>query len=138
MSMRNAMISLATLVAMALYLAGCGGGIAVQGSQRAVGADATITVGGLAGGSRLVELHAHHLPPPERVQQGTRHYAMWFSKQGRPSALGSIMEYNPGSRYGYARATTGFTGAFRIIVTAERTNQPAEPSDVVIFTQQAN
>ena len=120
----------------ALFTTACGGGITITGTQLARGADATIDVGGMSGGSRLVELRASHLPPPGRLRDGMQHYALWVRKDGHSNLL-AIMEYDEGSRQGYARGTTAY-GSFQVMLTAERNRHPTEPSDAVIFRQNAD
>lgn len=124
---RRALTGVLFLVTM-----GCGPSTQMaQGTQRAVGADAAITVQQIEGGNQLVTVDVRHLPPPERVAPGTGRYVVWFARPGHLSTMASQLHYDPGARTGRARATIPHRG-FEVIVTAERPGPVSEPSEHVV------
>ena len=131
--MKRHIVPWAFLVAAGLAAAGCGGAIQLTGTQIASGADAELNISDAHGGSRMVELHATHLPPPARLRQGMTVFALWAKTRGQSRLLG-FMEYDEGSREGTARGTTPYP-TFQVILTAERNRTPQEPSDAVVFRQ---
>lgn len=128
---------LALFIALSALGTGCGGGswaYNVVGTPRDPGAEGTIQVERIEGGNRLVTCTLRHMTPPERLGQGLTAFIVWFrDPQGR-STKASVLQYDPGSRTARATATTPL-GRFRVIVTAERNGEVAEPSENVVFNQ---
>jgi hypothetical protein len=140
--MQRRFISIVWLVfaVMAVPLAasfGCGGGswtYNLTGSQRDPGSDGTVQVERIEGGNRLVTVHFRHLTPPERLGGGLTIFVLWFRDAQGHSTKASVLAYEPDSRTARATATTPMT-SFQLVVTAERNNTVAEPSENVIFNQ---
>lgn len=127
----------AVFACLALSAVGCGGGswsYNVVGTSRDPGAEGTVQVEAIEGGNRLVTATLSHMTPPERLGNGLTTYVMWFRDPHGHSTKAAHLEYNEGDRTARATATTPLT-RFRLVVTAERNNNTAEPSENVIFNQ---
>jgi hypothetical protein len=119
-----------------LLLVSCGGSseYVTGGTDRAIGADATIEVEELEGGNFLVHVAVEHLPPPGRVGPGLTTYVVWFAVEGQPAQRAGNLDYDPDERRGAMQATSPNPG-FEVIVSAERRPNPGSPGDKVVVRQ---
>ena len=82
----------------------------------------------------LVVIAIDHLPPPAEVEPGMTHYLTWFSAVGEYPALQGALEYDPETRTGRASIPTDMR-EFDVQITAERSETPTGPSDILVATQ---
>ena len=126
------------MLAVALaFLPACGGGswsYHVVGTSRDPGSNGHIQVERIEGGNRLVTASLEHLTPPSRLGDGLTTFVLWFRNEQGRATMASRLEYEEDSRSARATATT-FMTEFDVLVTAERSETVAEPSDNVIFRQ---
>lgn len=121
---------------------GCGGdkkkpGYAVQGTDTATAAQGTITFD-RTGENFEVTVNLRHLPPPQRVDNSS-HYVMWLKPVGKADARpirAAVLDFDPSTREGKARATTTYP-TVDVLVTAEQTENPSEPSENVVVQRTA-
>ncbi|WP_434048546.1 MULTISPECIES: hypothetical protein [Sorangium] len=132
---RRTGITLGFLAGMAL--SGCGGPSekTVQATQLAPGADAHITVdiNADAATTRLA-VNVVHLPPPERIQAGSKHLVAWQRPSSdAPWRRVGVLDYDPGSRNGTLVETTVPYASFELLITAEEQTSPGSPSSAAII-----
>jgi hypothetical protein len=118
-------------------LLGCGGAkeYVIVGTSRAAGADGTVRVEEIEGGNSLVTIEMKHMPPPERLGAGLKEYILWFETAESPAMMVSRVAYDPKKREAKATATTP-KKKFTVKITAEKSVQVSNPSDVVVAKQQ--
>lgn len=102
------------------------------GRHPAPGADAEITLVETDAGDQDVHIQVSHLPPPERIDTSFTHYLIWFAPEGRTRRLVGTLDYDRGTRRGEFVTRSAFD-RFEVLMTAEREEEPREPSDAVIF-----
>lgn len=135
--MHRTIAPLALLVASAA-LCGCGPiTYEAPGTARVVGADATIELEEIEGGTALVELEIRHLPPAARVKQGMTTYVAWFVPPDQPPQKASVLDYDEDDRVGRMLATSP-ERTFEVRVTAESKPGVAAPSSVTIISKKVS
>jgi hypothetical protein len=82
----------------------------------------------------LVVIAMDHLPSPAEVEPGMTHFVVWFNAVGEYPALQGTLEYDPETRTGRASIPTDMR-EFDVQITAERTETPTEPSDILVASQ---
>ena len=107
---------------------------ALSSSPRDPGAQGTLHVEVIEGETRLVTVELEHLAPPQRISERATMYVVWFRDAENRSTMASVLEYDEDDRVGSARATTPRT-EFTVVVSAEQDTNVAEPSEVIIFSQ---
>jgi len=116
---------------LALALSACGPTThSMVGTERAAGADGTLTIEN-GEGNQLVTVELVHLPPPARVREGTSVYVVWLTPPGAQPTLAGVLAYDADDRTGTLRATTPHE-QFGLIVTAEEAPDVVSPSDAVV------
>lgn len=106
----------------------------VAGVNAAQGADATLEVDEEDQGTVGVAITVQHLLPPDRVQANAQHYGVWIRHQDRAPIHAGNLDYNPKERTGSLRVSTPHR-QFSLSITAEVGENPAFPSDDVVFRQ---
>jgi hypothetical protein len=104
----------------------------VQGTDTAVAARGTITVARSAENFE-VSVDLDHLPPPERIQN-SEYYVLWLLPVDQPDAppiRAAVLDFDPSNQSGKAKATTTYSEV-EVLVTAEDSREPAQPSDQVV------
>lgn len=128
---------LASMLLASSLLAGCGGPneLTVQGTDLAPGADAHISadIDADAAITRL-GVHVVHLPPPERIDPGGKHFVVWQ----RPNAATpwqrvGVLNYDGGSREGEMAEMSVPHADFELLITVEAQRGPRSPSNAVII-----
>ncbi len=120
-------------IVVSLFVAGCGGGtIALEGTQRAPGADGTVDLGEVEG-NVMARVEVRHLPPPSRVGQGLTCYVLWLrAPDGSRQSNAGVMQYDEGDRVGRVTGITPMR-VFEVLITAERAANSASPGPDVVF-----
>ncbi|OQX67271.1 MAG: hypothetical protein B6A08_16290 [Sorangiineae bacterium NIC37A_2] len=115
---------------------GCSGAqrYEITGVNAAQGADATLEVEEEDQGTVGVAIAVQHLLPPERVQTNAEHYAVWIRHQDRAPIHAGNLAYDSEKRTGSLRVSTPHR-QFSLSITAEVGENPAFPSDDVVFRQ---
>lgn len=126
------------VMAALVALAGCGGPLKynVQSSRLAPGADAEIVATiNEAQNQTALEIHAHNLPPPGRVNPDARHYIAWQRKNDDATwaRLGSV-KFDDEKRTAELTATVPEI-SFDLEISAEADENAASPSADVVFVQ---
>jgi hypothetical protein len=115
-----------------LGLAACGSNeFVVTGTERAAGADGTITVEELEGGNVLVNVNFENLPPPDRLGQGLTTYVVWFKPASAGPAMAGALAYDADNRTGAMQATSPHA-TLEVIVSAEKALNAASPSEFIV------
>jgi hypothetical protein len=118
-----------------IALGGCGSNEYItRGTGSAAGADATIQLEEIEGGNALVAIEVRHLLPPSRVDSDCTTYVAWFTPEGQSPNVAGKLEYDEDDRVGVLRATSP-DAAFEVRITAEESEEAAEPSEHVIVRQ---
>lgn len=105
---------------------------AVQGAERAAGADGSIHIEQQEGGNWMVQLEVQNLLPPSRLGEGLTTYVVWFQESGQQPMRVGVLQYEEGDRRGEMSATTTFE-AFQLILTGETEAGVPSPSEHVVF-----
>lgn len=130
--MRTTILACSLLAATVLGLVACGSNeYVVTGSERAAGADGTITVEELDGGNVLVNVAFENLPPPDRIGQGLTTYIVWFKVEGQQPSMAGALAYDADNRTGSMQATSPHS-KLEVIVTAEKAGNATSPSEFVV------
>lgn len=120
------------LTATLMSLVACGSNeYVVTGSERAAGADGTITVEELEGGNVLVNVAFENLPPPDRLGQGLTTYIVWFKPEGAAASMAGALAYDADNRTGSMQATSPHA-KLEVIVTAEKGTNATSPSEFMV------
>jgi hypothetical protein len=133
-SFRFAGFAVLCLVATAC---GADGRFVMVGSARAPSTSGIVEIDDIDGGNTLVTLHLEYLHPPDRLEQGTTTYVVWFEAKGRKQApiLAGPLRYDESARTGDFSGTSPMQH-FVVKVTAERERAPGKPSAYVIAAQE--
>lgn len=127
-----------SLLATLLSLAACGSNeYVVAGTERAAGADGTITIEELEGGNVLVNVTFENLPPPDRLGQGLTTYVVWFKPEGAGPSMAGALAYDADNRTGSMQATSPHS-KLEVIVSAEKALNAASPSEFVVAKRAVN
>jgi hypothetical protein len=82
----------------------------------------------------LVIITMDYLPPPEDIELGLTHYVVWFSEIGELPVRQTALDYDRETRVGRASIPTSMR-QFDVQITAEQSDTPAQPSDLVVASQ---
>ncbi len=105
-----------------------------QGTNRAVGTDAEVTVKDDDAGNHQLSVEVRHLPPPGRIASGHTHFVVWsIPEGGMPQHVGAL-EYDEDDRVGTLETLTPFE-IFQVRITAEKERLPRSPSEHVVVRQ---
>jgi hypothetical protein len=81
-----------------------------------------------------ITVHMAQLHPVERIDPSAKSYMVWLDGgQGAPLRAGKL-KYNPEQRTGELKTRSPFL-KFVVKITAEASDNPSTPSDVVVATQ---
>jgi hypothetical protein len=136
------MIARAPALLLVLFLgfcaaaAGCGGDrYIVIGTAKAPSVSGWVTIQDASKNGAEVTVHLEQLHPPNRLDPSLTTYVVWFDPEhGQPIRAGSL-KYVPDERTGELRARAPF-GKFVVKVTGEANDKPADPSDVLVASQE--
>ena len=107
---------------------------ALVGSAYVPAAHGDITLEKIDKGQRLINITMDHLPPPEEVGAGLTAYVVWFAAVGElPTAQGTL-DYDAKARVGRTAIATSMS-ELDVQITAERSESPMQPSDLVVASQ---
>jgi hypothetical protein len=123
------------LVLVTLFALACGADTYdSQGTNRAVGTDAEVSVSDDPSGNHRIEIEVRHLPPPGRIASGHTHFVAWSIPDGGvPQHIGTL-DYDEDDRVGTLETLTPFN-VFQVRVTAEKERLPRSPSEHVVVRQ---
>lgn len=115
-----------------MALAGCSGPqrYALEGQGAAPGADGTVTVERIEGGTSLVTVAVDHLTPPARLGDSLTTYVVWFVSD-RQVVMAGHLDYDADRRQGLMHATTPLQ-AFTLRITAETSLNVTSPSERIV------
>ena len=83
---------------------------------------------------RLITVTLDYLPPPEEIEAGRTHYVVWFAAVGALPTPQAVLDYDRETRVGRASIPTSMLD-FDVRVTAEQSDAPVQPSDLVVASQ---
>ena len=83
---------------------------------------------------KLLSITMDHLPPPGDIEPGLTHYVVWFAAVGALPVPQGALDYDPETRTGVASIPTDMR-EFDVQITAESSETPAQPSDLVVASQ---
>lgn len=109
----------------------------VQGTDNAMAAKGTITVE-RSGTNYQVAVDLDHLPPPQRIQN-SEYYVLWLKPIDQPDAppiRAAVLDFDPAKQSATAKATTTYSPV-EVVVTAEQSPNPEQPSEKVIVQRVA-
>jgi len=82
----------------------------------------------------LITVTLDHLVPPQKIELGLTHYIVWFSSMGEYPVYQTALDYDPELQTGRASIPTSLR-EFEVQVTAENTETPNQPSDLLVASQ---
>ena len=117
-------------IALAIWL-GCAppADYALVGSAYVPSAHGDIAIEKIDREQIMVEVTLDHLPAPEEVQAGMTYYIVWFAEVGEPPVRKRALDYDGETRVGKTTIATSLL-EFDVLVTAEASAGPTEPSDI--------
>ena len=81
-----------------------------------------------------ITVHMEQLHPPSRIEPSAKSYVVWLDgHQGAPVRAGKL-KYNADQRTGELETHSPFL-KFMVKITAEATDTPSAPSNVIVATQ---
>ncbi len=107
---------------------------ALVGSAYVPGAHGEIETEKIDGGQILVSVVIDHLDPPESIELGLTHYIVWFVASGEAPRRQGPLEYDADERTARGAFPT-LLREFDLQVTAENSESPEIPSDLVVSSQ---
>lgn len=130
---------LAGWVVLGAALMGCSSTLhyAPKGTNKAPEADAKVTADVDAGTSiTKLSVHAEHLAPPDRLNQGGTSFVAWACKSGNSNCtrIGAL-KYDPESRKGDLTEVTVPMTKFDLVISVESQPDPQNPSGTVVISQ---
>jgi hypothetical protein len=136
----GATLALGAVMAMVTFAggaSGCGGPnkYFATGAGPATGADGEVEVERLEGGNKMVRVNVKHLPPPDRVAEGSSAYVVWFVAEDEPPMKVGTLAFNEDERSGALQATSPHE-TFRVLVTAEESAGATSPSNNKVLDQE--
>jgi len=82
----------------------------------------------------LVTVTLDHLVPPDRIELGLTHFIVWFVPVGEHPQRQQALDYDADAQVGRAAIPTPLR-EFEVQVTAENSETPDQPSDLVVASQ---
>ena len=82
----------------------------------------------------LITVTLDHLLPPERIELGLTHYIVWFVAAGEHPVRQRTLDYDTETQVGRASIPTSLR-EFEVQITAENTEAPNRPSDLLVASQ---
>lgn len=107
---------------------------ALVGSAYVPAAQGQINVEKIDRAQILITMMLDHLVSPERIEPGLTHYIIWFVPNGERPVRQRALEYDPATQVGQASIPTSWR-EFEILITAETSETPNQPSDLLIASQ---
>jgi hypothetical protein len=128
-------LSLLSLIAMTM-IASCNrpADYALVGSAYVPAAHGEIDVEKIDGDQILVTVTLDHLVPPAKIEVGLTHYIVWFAPVGEFPQYQQPLDYDPETHVGGASIPTSLR-EFEVQVTAEQSETPNQPSDLLMASQ---
>jgi hypothetical protein len=124
------------IVGAALTIAGCNprADYALVGGAFVPSAHGDIRIEKIDKGQRMLTITMDHLPPPDSIEEGLTDYVVWFSVVGELPVAKGVLDYDSEKRIGVATIPTEMR-QFDVQITAERSENPVRPSDLVVTSQ---
>jgi hypothetical protein len=124
------------LLLAAAMLTGCNppADYALVGSAFVPAAHGDIRIEKIDKQQKLITVTMDHLPLPEEIEAGVTHYVVWFAAVGALPTREGVLEYDRETRVGRASIPTSMLD-FDVRVTAEQSDSPVQPSDLVVASQ---
>jgi len=110
------------------------GDYALVGSAYVPAAHGQIDVEKIDRDQILVTLTLDRLVAPENVEVGLTHYIVWFSTVGEFPVYQTALDYDVEAQIGRASIPTSLR-EFEVQVTAENSETPHQPSDLLVASQ---
>jgi len=88
-----------------------------------------------SGNEILITVTLDHLVPPEKLELGLTHYIVWFIPAGEYPLRQRALDYDAERMVAHAEIRTSLR-EFELRVTAETSETPNRPSDLVVASQQ--
>jgi len=107
---------------------------ALVGSAYVPATQGEIDVTKLSGDQILISVTLDHLVPPAQLELGLTHYVVWFTPTGEFPERQQALDYDPEGLVGRAAIPTSLR-EFEIQITAEKSETPDRPSDLVVASQ---
>jgi len=82
----------------------------------------------------LVTVTLDHLVAPEKIELGLTHYVVWFVEVGKLPVRQQALDYDAEAKLGRASIATSLR-EFEVQITAENTDAPDQPSDLLVASQ---
>ena len=82
----------------------------------------------------LITVTLDHLVSPEKVELGLTHYIVWFAPVGEHPLYQQALDYDAETMVGRASIPTSLR-EFEVQVTAENSETPNQPSDLLMASQ---
>jgi hypothetical protein len=82
----------------------------------------------------LITVTLDHLVSPEKVELGLTHYIVWFAPVGEHPLYQQVLHYDAETMVGRASIPTSLR-EFEVQVTAENSETPDQPSDLLMASQ---
>lgn len=124
------------LVASLFTLAACSSNAeyVVQGTERSVGIDGTITITPQQEDVNLITVDLVNLPPPDRHEKNKKFFVVWLTPFDGSLVKAGRLAYDAAARHGVLIATIPNDQVF-VQVTAESTPDAKTPSDFVVVSK---
>lgn len=122
------------LTAVALVACNPPADYALVGSAFVPAAHGDIRIEKIDKEQRLIVVQLDHLPAPEEVREDYTHYVVWFSEVGSYPVSQGTLDYDRETRTGRASIPTSLED-LDVQVTAESTETPSRPSDLLVAAQ---
>ncbi|WP_437782198.1 hypothetical protein [Sorangium sp. So ce1097] len=132
-------LRLAVVAFACAMMAGCGGPLRYtpQGMGKAPGADAVIVadVNFDAAMTRL-DISTKNLPPPDRLDPGGSVYVVWARPDNdSPWQRVGALNFDADARTGKLKDVSVPLTRFELVISVEKTTNPASPSTELVFKQ---
>lgn len=82
----------------------------------------------------LITVTLDHLVAPERIEPGLTHFIVWFVPVGELPLRQQVLDYDADAKVGRAAIPTSLR-EFEVQVTAENSDTPDQPSDLLVASQ---
>ncbi len=107
---------------------------ALVGSAYVPAANGEIDVEKIDGKEILISVTLDQLVAPERIERDLTHYIVWFAPVGELPMRQQALDYDAEAQVGRASIPT-FLREFEVQITAENSETPNQPSDILIASQ---
>lgn len=129
-------LRLICLVAISMMIASCNptADYALVGSAYVPAAHGQIDVEKIDRAQILITITLDHLAAPDKIELGLTHYVVWFAPVGEYPRYQQALDYDAETQSGRASIPTSLR-EFEVQVTAENSERPHQPSDLLMTSQ---